>query len=72
MERYCKNSLFKKIFKKLFLGCGMCAWMQEYYSAIKSKNIMDFAGKWREPENILSEETQFPKDMHGRYALTCK
>jgi hypothetical protein len=36
----------------------------EYYSAIKNKDIMSFAGKWIEIENtILSEVTQTQKDM---------
>jgi hypothetical protein len=30
---------------------------------------MVFAGKWIELENILSEITQTPKDMHGMYLL---
>jgi hypothetical protein len=34
----------------------------EYYSAIKNKDILSFAGKWMEPENIiLGEVTQTPK-----------
>jgi hypothetical protein len=38
----------------------------EYYSAIKNKDILSFAGKWMELENIiLSEVTQTQKDMHG-------
>ena len=42
----------------------------EYYSAIKSKNILSFAGKWMEMENIiLSEVTQTQKVMHGMYSL---
>ena len=42
----------------------------EYYSAIKNEDIMSFAGKWMELENIiLSEVTQFQKDMHGMYSL---
>ena len=42
----------------------------EYYSAIKNKDIMNFAGKWMELENIiLSEVTQSQKDMHGMYSL---
>ena len=42
----------------------------EYYSAIKSKDILSFAGKWIELENIiLSEVTQPQKDMHGMYSL---
>jgi hypothetical protein len=41
----------------------------ECYSAIKSINNMNFAGKWIELENIvLSEVTQTPKDMHGMYS----
>ena len=40
----------------------------EYYSAIK-KDTMNFAGKWMELENILSEVTQTQKDMHGMYSL---
>jgi hypothetical protein len=42
----------------------------ENYSAIKSKDIMKFAVKWMDLENIiLSEITQTPKDMHGMYSL---
>ena len=28
----------------------------EYYSAIKNKDIMNFAGKWMELENIIQSE----------------
>jgi hypothetical protein len=42
----------------------------EYYSAIKNKDILSFAGKWVELENIiLSEVTQTQKDMYGMYSL---
>ena len=42
----------------------------EYYSAIKKEDILTFAGKWMELENIiLSEVTQTQKDMHGMYSL---
>ena len=42
----------------------------EYYSVIKNKDITNFAGKWKELENIiLSEGTQPPKDMCGMYSL---
>jgi hypothetical protein len=41
----------------------------EYYSAIKSKDIQSFAGKWMELENILSEVTRTQKDMHGMYSV---
>lgn len=30
----------------------------KYYLAIKSKDIMNFAGKWVELENILNKVTQ--------------
>ena len=41
-----------------------------YYSSIKNEDIMNFAGKMMELENIiLSEVTQTPKDMHGMYSL---
>ena len=42
----------------------------EYYSAIKNEDILSFAGKWMEVENIiLSEVTQTQKDMNGMYSL---
>ena len=36
----------------------------EYYSAIKNKDIMSFAGKWMELENIILSE-----DLHAIYSL---
>ena len=37
----------------------------DYYSAIKNKNIMNFAGIWIELENInLSEVTQVQEDIN--------
>ena len=42
----------------------------EYYSAIKNEDILSFAGKWMELENIiLSEVTQTTKNMNGMYSL---
>ena len=42
----------------------------EYSSAIKNEDILSFAGKWMELENIiLTEVTQTQKDMHGMYSL---
>ena len=42
----------------------------EYYLAIKNKDILTFAGKWMELENItLCEVTQTQKGMHGMYSL---
>ena len=40
------------------------------FSGIKSKDIVNFAGKRMELENTtLSEVTQSQKDMHGMYSL---
>jgi hypothetical protein len=45
--------------------CGV-----EYYSAINNIDIVNFAGKCMELENIiLSEVTQSQKYMHGIYSL---
>ena len=44
----------------------------EYYSATKNKDIVHFADKWMEHENIiLSEVTQFPTNnlSHSTYSL---
>jgi hypothetical protein len=42
----------------------------EYYSAIKNNDLMKFAGKWMELENItLSEVTQTQKNRYGIYSL---
>ena len=41
----------------------------EYYSAIKNEDILSFAVKWMELENILSEVTQMQNAMHGMYSL---
>jgi hypothetical protein len=42
----------------------------QYYSSTKNKDIMNFAGKWMELENIiLSEVTQSQMGMHGMCSL---
>jgi hypothetical protein len=42
----------------------------EHYSAIKNEDILTFAGKWMELENIiLCEVTQTQTDMHGVYSM---
>jgi hypothetical protein len=42
----------------------------EYYSAIKTNDLMKFSGKWMELENIiLSEVTQSQKNTCGMYSL---
>ena len=51
--------------QKMWFICTM-----EYYSAIKNEDILSFADKWMELENIiLSEVTQTQKYMHGMYSL---
>jgi hypothetical protein len=48
-----------------------CIYTMEYYSTIKNNDIMKFAGKWMEPENIFSREvTQRQNNIHGIYSLT--
>ena len=40
----------------------------EYYSVIKNEDILSFAGKWMELENIiLSEVSQTSKDIRGTH-----
>ena len=39
----------------------------EYYNTEKNIDILKFAGKWMESENILSEVTQTQKD---KYCIT--
>ena len=42
----------------------------EYYTAEKNNDILKFAGKWMELENIiLSEITQIQKDNYHMYSL---
>ena len=48
----------------------MFIYTMEYYSAIKNKDILSFAGKWMKLENIiLSEVTQAQKNTHGMYSV---
>ena len=43
----------------------------ECYTAEKNNDILNFAGKWMELENIiLSEVTQAQKDNYHMYSLT--
>jgi hypothetical protein len=44
----------------------------EYYSATKKNEILSFAGKWMEVENvILSEVSQAQKAKSHMFSLTC-
>jgi hypothetical protein len=44
----------------------------EFYSAMKKNEILSFAGKWMELENIiLSKVNQAQKTKHGIFSLTC-
>jgi hypothetical protein len=50
-----------------------CIYTMEYYSAIKEDEIMSFAGKWMELENImLSEISQSYKDKWHVFSLICR
>ena len=41
----------------------------DYYSTMKNNDLMKFAGKWMELENIiLSEVTQTQEDIYGVYS----
>jgi hypothetical protein len=45
----------------------------EYYSAMKKNEILSFAGKWMELENItLSEVSQAPKTKYRMFSLICR
>jgi hypothetical protein len=37
----------------------MFIYTMEYYSAVKNKDILGFAGKWMELENIILSEVTF-------------
>jgi hypothetical protein len=44
-------------------------YIMEYYSAIKNKDNLSFAGNWMELENIILHDiSQTQKDIHGRYS----
>jgi hypothetical protein len=45
----------------------------EFYSAMKKKEILSFASKWMELENIiLSEVSQAQKTKTHMFSLTCR
>ena len=46
----------------------MYIYTTEYYAAEKNKDSLNFAGKWMELENILSEVTQTQKDNYHMYS----
>jgi hypothetical protein len=48
-------------------------YMMEFYSAIKKNEILSFAGKWMELENIiLSEVSQAQKTKNPMFSLICR
>ena len=48
----------------------MYIYTMEYYTAEKNNDILNFAGKWMELENIiLSEVTHAEKDNYHMYSL---
>ena len=55
----------KELIRKMWYSYTM-----EYYTAEKNNNILNFAGKWMELENIiLTEVTQTQKDNYHMYPL---
>ena len=53
-----------------WMGKMWYIYTMEYYTAEKNINILNFAGKWMELENmILSEVTQTQKDNYHMYSL---
>jgi hypothetical protein len=44
----------------------------EYYSAIENEDIMNFAGKWMELENIIMNEVTQTQKRHAWYVFTDK
>ena len=47
-----------------------CIYTMNYYTAEKNNNILKFAGKWMQLENIiLSKVTQTQKDNYHMYLL---
>ena len=44
----------------------------EYYSAIKKEDILYFAGKWMELENIILSAVNSDPKAHAWYVLTNK
>jgi hypothetical protein len=48
------------------------SYTMEFYSAIRKNEILSFAGKWMEPENIiLSEVSQVQKAKSCMLSLIC-
>jgi hypothetical protein len=48
----------------------MFIYTMEYHLVIKNVDMLSFAGKWMEVENIiLSKITQTQKDIHGIYSI---
>jgi hypothetical protein len=55
-----------KWIKKMYL------YRMEFYSAMKKNEILSFAGKWMELENIiLSEVSQAQKTKNHMFSLIC-
>jgi hypothetical protein len=48
----------------------MFIYTMEYFPAIKNKDIMNFAGKWMQLQNIiLNKVTHTQNNMYGMYSL---
>jgi hypothetical protein len=56
----------------IYLSVCLCIYTMEFYSAIKKNEILLFAGKWTEVENIiLSEVSQVQKAKGCLFSLIC-
>jgi hypothetical protein len=47
------------------------SYTMKFYSATKKNEILSFAGKWMELENILSEVSQAQKTKSHFFSLIC-
>jgi hypothetical protein len=57
-----------ELIKKMWYLCTV-----EFYSAMKKKEIVSFASKWMELENIiLSEVSQAQKTKNPMFSLICR
>jgi hypothetical protein len=50
---------------------NMVLYTMEFYSATKKNEILSFASKWMELENILSEVSQAQKTKNCMFSLIC-
>ncbi|KAL6083826.1 hypothetical protein STEG23_027736 [Scotinomys teguina] len=51
-------------FKEEWIRKMWYIYTMEYYAAEKNNDIMKFAGKWMELENVILSETSLPQEMY--------